>query len=249
MSSPLTTAARTIYAADVGSTRTDRKRASESGFGWARQRSDGEIEGGRDIAELAAEVADDLRAGYAVALGFEAPLAIPVPVDAGMLCRGRAGEGNRSCTAPVGLAVSALGLHQAAWILAEIRAALGPGATTVPFAHVAAEWPVAGPTLFCWEAFVSGPAHSEDHIRDAATAVRAFLAAEADLAAATVVRAERPLSLIAAAALWSGWITDPAALHTQTAVIRPATAYSGAIRPGRCAPREGTRPGVARGFV
>ena len=223
------TAGRVLYAADIGSTRTDGKRRRGSRFGWARLREDGAVEGGRSITDLAAAVTDDLRMGHAVALGFEAPLAIPVPTDAARLCRGRAGEGSRSCTAPVGLAVSALGLHQAAWVLAEIGTALGAGAAAVRFAHEAAEWPGPDRTLFCWEAFVSGPAHSEDHVRDAATAVTAFAAAEGDLAAATTVRAERPLSLIAAAALWSGWLADPSALHAHTAVVRPASPYLGTI--------------------
>lgn len=227
------TTERRVYAADIGSTRTDSMRRPGSGFGWARLLDTGEIEGSHAITDLAASVTRDLRAGYTVALGFEAPLSIPVPADAERLCHGRAGDGNRSCTAPAGLAVSALGLHQAAWVLAEIRTALGTKATAVRFAHDAAEWPATEQTPFCWEAFVSGPAHSKDHVRDAATAVTAFSAVEADLASATTVRAERPLSLIAAAALWSGWLTDTKALHTQTAVIRPTApypAYPGSIR-------------------
>jgi len=58
--------------------------------------------------------------------------------------------------------------------------------------------------LFCWEAFVSDKAHGRKHVQDAATAAMTFLSAESNLAGATTIVAERPLSLIAAAALWSG---------------------------------------------
>jgi hypothetical protein len=221
---------RVIYAADVGSTRTDSARHRSSGFGWARVRHDGEVEGGCCIADLAAEVARDLRGGRAVALGFESPLTIPVPTNAANLCRGRAGEGSRSFAAPVGLAVTALGLHQAAWVLGAVRAEVGEHATRVMFAQRPDAWPSLSPTLFCWEAFVSGAAHSDDHVRDAATAALEFAREEGNLEGATTVHAERPLSVIAAAALWSGWLNDLAELHNGTAVIRPAAAYTGPIR-------------------
>jgi hypothetical protein len=217
---------RVAYACDVGSTRSDGKRGAQSGFGWARAERADDVEGGRSITRLVAAVAHDLSLGRSVALGFEAPLFIPVPLDAANLCRGRAGEGSRSFAAPAGLAVTALGLHQAAWVLAALRET----PHRPRFAYRSSEWPSDTPTLFCWEAFVSGPAHSDDHVRDAATAVVAFLAAESDLAAATTVHAERPLSLIGAAALWSGWVTDSDVLHAATAVIRPSTAFAGTFR-------------------
>jgi hypothetical protein len=172
-----------------------------------------------------------------VALGFEAPLFIPVPTDAASLCRGRTSEGSRSFAAPAGLAVAALGLHQAAWVLSALR----DGHDHVCFAQLASEWPAKEQTLFCWEAFVSGAAHSDDHVRDAATAAVSFIEAEADLRAATEVHAEQPLSLIGAAALWSGWASDAATLRVETAVIRPSTPFVGAIRFLDCEPREGTR--------
>lgn len=221
---------RVVYAADVGSTRTDGKRRAGSGFGWARLGKDGEVEGCASIVDLATAVAADLAAGCSVALGFEAPLAIPVPTEAPDLCRGRAGEGSRSFAAPAGLAVATLGVHQAAWVLARVRSLLGPDASNVRFSQAGADWQRGERTLICWEAFVSGAAHSADHIRDAATAVVAFAAAEADLDTASAVHAARPLSLIGAAALWSGWLADPACLHAEPVVIKPATPFTGPIR-------------------
>jgi hypothetical protein len=174
---------------------------------------------------MTAWLARDLDDGLSVALGFEAPLFIPVPLDANNLCRGRATEGSRSFAAPAGLAVTTLGLHQAAWILSTLRATR----EHVCFAHRISDWPCQVQTLFCWEAFVSERAHSDDHVRDAASALAAFFHAESDLAAATEVHAERPLSLIGTAALWSGWTKDVAALFAESAVIRPTQAFDGPI--------------------
>lgn len=171
--------------------------------------------------ELATAIAADLRRGRSVALGFEAPLTIPVPEDHRRLSFGRSNEGNRSFAAPPGLAVTTLCLHQSAWLLAELRRQLDPAASAVTYSYDASEWPPAEQTLFCWEAFVSGDAHSADHVADARTAAHAFLEHENDLAAATAVHAERPLSVIGAAALWSGWVTDPEVLRADVIVIRP----------------------------
>lgn len=218
---------RVVYACDVGSTRTDGRRRGGSGFGWARAESPDRVEGGTSIDDLVACIREDMRAGRSIALGFEAPQFIPIPESSGELCRGRAGEGARSFAAPAGLAVTALGLHEAAWVLNAVRDARQGHR----FLQGPSDWPHDGPALFCWEAFVSEAAHSADHVRDAATAVVAFMHAEDDLASATTVRAERPLSLIGAAALWSGWTVELAALHQQGPVIRPSAGYLGRVHP------------------
>lgn len=171
--------------------------------------------------ELATAIAADLRGGRSVALGFEAPLTIPVPEDHRRLSYGRSNEGNRSFAAPTGLAVTTLCLHQSAWLLAELRRQLGPAASAVTYSQDASAWPPAQQTLFCWEAFVSGDAHSADHIADARTASHAFLEHEDDLAAASAVHAERTSSVVGAAALWNGWLSNPEALRADVIVIRP----------------------------
>ena|SRR5271157_3882834 len=96
-----------------------------------------------------------------------------------------------------------------------------------------AKWPPTGdrPLLFCWEAFVSGLAHSDTHVYDAATAATAFLANESQLATANAVTAERPISLIGAVALWSRWVTEADSLHASTLVIMPNAPYRGPVEP------------------
>src|SRR5437868_3660328 len=80
---------RAIYAVDVGSTRC--KPGSAPNFAWVRidPAEPGNIVGSTDINRLAAYVIDDLQSGKSVALGFEAPLFIPVPLESPALCRGR----------------------------------------------------------------------------------------------------------------------------------------------------------------
>src|ERR1700686_2387506 len=219
---------RAIYAVDVGSTRCDK--GQEPNFAWARVDPDiaNSVIASCDIQHLANRVIGDLQCHRSVALGFEAPLFIPVPIDARTLCHGRENEGGRSFAAPAGLAVTTLGLHQAAWILRTIAECCG---NSVKFETDAAAWPPSENQrfVFCWEAFVSGSAHSATHVQDAATAAMAFLEAEHDLRAATTINAECPRSLIGAAALWSGLATDRKILHQATVVIRPAEPFRGKI--------------------
>lgn len=214
---------RRVYAVDVGSTLQDR-------FAWARvdPEEPEEIVGSSSIELLSEWLIADLQKCHSVALGFEAPLFIPVPAGASRLSKGRVGEGNRPWSAPPGLAVTSLGLHQAAWILRSVSEHCGK---SVSFEVASSAWPPGSDTtiVFCWEAFVSGPAHSPSHTRDAATAARAFVNDELRLADATKVTAEHPLSLIGAAALWSGLAVGSEVLRTPTVVLRPDRPFQGSI--------------------
>jgi hypothetical protein len=80
-----------------------------------------------------------------------------------------------------------------------------------------------------WEAFVSGNAHDDDHRRDAASAVAYFLEHEANLSDKSACRAEDPISLIGAAALWAGWSKDLSLLHAEVLVLKPHQAFEGEL--------------------
>lgn len=233
-SGALRSGGRMVYAADIGSTRS--KAGSVPNFAWVKvdPENPATLCGSTDIEKLAEQIIADLTAGRSIALGLEAPLFIPVPKQSSALCYGRENEGNRSCTAPVGLTVTALGLHEAAWILARIADCCG---SSIEFSTDPKSWRFSGrrPALFCWEAFVSNKAHSNReqsncHLRDAAAAAIAFVGAESNLVGATKIKAERPLSVIAAAALWSGLASEIALLHQPTIVIRPDEPFRGDIR-------------------
>ncbi len=185
--------------------------------------SDGTIElesgtGSHDIEMLLQHLADDMKRGINIAIGFEAPLFIPIPTDATNLSKARSGEGDRAFGAPVGLSVTTLALHQTAWLLERLR-------TQIPEHYRLTldwnEWGSKHTVLFLWEAFVSGPAHSTNDLADAATAAAAFCKAETDLDKWNAVTCERPLSLIGTALLWSGISKDLNLLRMRCLVIKP----------------------------
>ena len=74
-----------------------------------------------------------------------------------------------------------------------------------------------------------GEAHSENHVRDAATAASCFRENEGSLEQANAVRTELPLSLIGTVALWSGWDRDLEVLHRCALVIKPERKYDGTV--------------------
>lgn len=219
---------RIIYACDIGTTRCSAKTGLPS-FAWARVNpEDGAIQASSCIDKLVQQLESDIRQGCSVALGFEAPLFIPVPEDWKGLSKGREGDGNRSFASPVGLTVCALGIHQSAWILRTLYESSSRECDfTLDWQQ---HWPPRGhrPVLLCWEAFVSGAAHSELHLMDAATAVNFFYKHETELQdAREPVCAENPLSLIGSVALWSGWVSDLKFIHKPTLVIKPKEPFRG----------------------
>ncbi len=222
---------RVIYTCDVGSTRYQKKGRSPA-FAWARllpNKGIKSIQGSSDIEQLVRRLELDIKEGRSVALGFETPLFIPVPESSRDLSKGREGEGNRSFASTVGLAVCALGIHQSAWILKRLHESSSCRCDFTLDLHC---WPPSclRQVLFCWEAFVSGVAHSNQHVRDAATAVAFFFDNEQTLQKANAVRADNTISLIGAAALWSGWTSDLQYLHGSTLVLKPHSAFEGQIR-------------------
>jgi hypothetical protein len=219
-----------VYACDIGSTIQGR-------FAW--KRLDPPLaehdEENSEIEALVHSLKKDLKGGSSIALGFESPLFLPVPEMASQLSRARTGESSRSCFAPTGAAVTTLAVHQAAWILREIRA------DNIRFTLAVSDWPPTGPDqiLFCWEAFVSGPAKASCLLhagkpQSKCRPCRLLHQADADIALAgfqeafklknpvSAITTTSSLSLIGTAALWSGWATDSKILHEQAFVVRPA---------------------------
>jgi hypothetical protein len=78
----------------------------------------------------------------------------------------------------------------------------------------------AGAGVFLWGAFVTDRAKAATHVDDAAVAVAAFRDALPDPASANAVEGERPLSLLGAALVWSGWTNDPQLLRAACLVVR-----------------------------
>jgi hypothetical protein len=127
-----------------------------------------------------------------------------------------------------GATVTTLGMHQAAWILQKIYKG---GNSGYEFTTDYSKWPPPHDhkMLLCWEAFVSGGAHSKEHIRDATTATMFFLENENALEEVNAVTTEHSFSLIHSVALWVGWSTDLSGLHQMALVLKPSESYKGAI--------------------
>lgn len=201
-----------VFCADVGSVTKGR-------FGWARSKTLSDVDEVHDTSKpshLVDAVCAELAAGSPVAFGFECPLFIPVPVDQLALGRARPGDGNRSWSAGAGTGALATGLVQAAWVLEALR-------TRNPDEHLWLDWAAfsaMGRGLLLWEAFVTSAAKGVTHVDDAAIAVAAFTSALPDPRKSSTISAERPLSLIGAAAIWSGWSTDDDLLHAAPLVVR-----------------------------
>lgn len=201
-----------IVAADVGSVSNDR-------FGWDVSDPRGALPESfvpSRPSSLVEFVVGHLQVGRPVALGFECPMFVPVPEDELALGRARTGEGNRSWSAGAGTGAMGTGLVQACWIL---RAAFARCRNV----EIHLDWSAfasAGTGLLLWEAFVSAQAKGVGHVDDARIAVGAFLEALPDPRASQTITAERPLSLAATAAVWSGWSNDPARLHQPPLLVR-----------------------------
>lgn len=184
------------------------------------------IQGDTDIDACETLLQQDLRSGRRVALGIESPLFLPVPAGSNGLSRGRKGDGDRSCFAPAGGYVATLGVHELAYLLRNLR---GMAATTD-----VETWLKGGPRLLVWEAFVSGPAHTQtnDHTADAATAAAEFVARYRKRALVSDVALHpnsRSFSLAGAVLLWAGLAESVRVLESEPLVVKPSEPYVGVV--------------------
>jgi hypothetical protein len=187
-----------VFCADVGSIARD-------SFAWARRipGSDGEeLHQPESIESLAASVVHVLRDGQPVALGFEAPLFIPVPEKPDRLGKARPCDApSPSWSSSVGASVLATAMVQIPWTLGFIH-------EQIPDLRVHVKWqPFAEQQdgLLLWEAFVSGAAKGDTHEEDARSGVQAFCEQLPNPGDPTAEKTERPFSVLAAATAWAGF--------------------------------------------
>jgi hypothetical protein len=162
-----------VLAVDVGSVRGK--------FAWAALDLPNETyaDAGDHPESAVKSLVAALGTGLPTALGFEAPLSIPVPQPGPQawadLGRARAGEGSRSWSAGAGTGALATGLAEMAWIIGRLHTVLGQISVTTS----ATAWLAGRADLFIWEAFVSGPGKPPpgavgQHAADAAVAAQTF---------------------------------------------------------------------------
>jgi len=226
---------RVIYAVDVG--------APGSGLAWARVAPhSGQIPSGSTDYNLLLELlAHDLRSELPVALGFEAPLFLPVASAINDLTRARRNEPSSWSFGP-GAYVTTVAIPLIALTLRHVRSEIDPPPRV---SFDAERWlapDAPGSNLLLWEAFVWGVAHAREpnaaglraDVQDAATAVRAFLQWEAaEPRQPSSVTAQDPISIVGAASLWSGLDNDVRLLHQETLVLRPIQAMGADVLPWR----------------
>lgn len=200
-----------VAAVDVG---------SPSNIGWWRV-ADGAGTGGRELDELVELLASDLNQNRSVALGFEAPVFVPLPATAAGLNRQRVGERGRPWCAGAGTGALAMGVQQAAYVfvgLARLVRRL-PKVSFDPALLAGSE-----STLVVWEAFVSAKAKNraaiDPHVDDARVAVAEF----AERLARGVVRSDidelTVLNLAGAGLLAAGLSADAGLLSQPSVVVR-----------------------------
>jgi len=177
---------------------------------------------GRLIEDLVQLLAEDLLADRSVALGFEAPLFVPLPATAADLGRARDGGRNRPWSAGAGAAVTAYAAQQVAWVLNALGQLIGARPLRVGLDSAA--WILGDLDLLLWEAFVSGAAKdrasTDPHVDDARAAAREFLQRFQEGAVRSDVTAPVVFSLAGAAVLRAGLSTDMDLLSQAPVVVR-----------------------------
>lgn len=178
---------------------------------------------GDDIDRCIAACAEALRKGP-LALGFEAPMFVPMRHDPSKLTRARDGEcgdfGNRPFSAGAGATVLVTGLVVVSYVLSRLRAEVSGAQATLdwraPFCRP-------GQSLV-FEAFVSNQPKSNDprrHIQDARLAVAAFkrgILNASDFRSA--VNEATIFNLLGAILLRCGWTAAPTFLSAPCLVVR-----------------------------
>jgi hypothetical protein len=190
-------------------------------FGWAIV-GDATAEGA-DIDRCVETLAAALRIGP-LALGFEAPMFVPIRKDPNRLTttrRGDSGKGmpSRPFSASAGATVLVTGLVVVSYILDTLR-------PLVPETRATLDWksPLIGPgQLMLFEAFVTDQRKIADtrHVEDAHLAVAVFQRGMRDPANfKSSVDEPICLNLLGAIILRTGWDTDPAILSRPGLVVR-----------------------------
>jgi len=169
-------------------------------IGWAIIGPDGE-ETGQNLDEFTERFAE-LSEGRSAALGFEAPLFIPIGRPVAKLTTQRNGDNGKPWSAAAGATVTTIGLAVVSHVLADLRQRLPLKIATLDWTA----WP-SGDALLLFEAFVSGANHAApgEHELDAQNAARAFHTAQPDLDAANAISKKHVLSLVGICMARTGW--------------------------------------------
>jgi hypothetical protein len=145
------------------------------------------------------------------------PLFIPVPPDSVLLGKARPCDANAPAwCSPVGASVLAIGLPEVAWVLSFLREH-GPDAQVFfrweRFAELQSG-------MLLWEAFVTRDAKGATHEEDARIGVNTLCNQLPNPGNANGDDTARPLSLVAACAMWAGWEVQMEDLRSPCVLVR-----------------------------
>ena len=201
------TQAPVVGVIDIGSPRSGK-------LGWVVL-DDGAEAFGNDLDAFIEEFSSNCD-GRPAALGFEAPLFVPVRDQARMLTSARHGEGSRPWSAGAGANALAIAVPIVAYTLKRLRLLLPGYKAEVQPGYWERD------SLLIFEAFVSGSSKAVHHHEDAAIAARVFAAGVGDLGALNAIKEPDVLSLCGAALIYSGWV-DPSieAVTSPVLVVKP----------------------------
>lgn len=178
---------------------------------------------GTDLDKAIDEIADRLPRGP-VALGFEAPLYVPMRTVAADLTKARSGECvggvNRPYSASAGSTVLAIATVVVPYVLKALRAAAPTCVATIDY-HAFFQEPSG---LLLFEAFVTNQKKSHDarHVEDAELAASHLLrVAQQKSALESAISEPEYLNLLGAMMLRTGWSRDISVLDEECLVVRP----------------------------
>ncbi len=202
-----------VFCADIGS-------IPQESFAWARRipgSDEEEVHEAGNIESLARAIVFQLDHDRPVAVGFEMPLFVPVPVDSSRLGKQRPCDVDAPAwSSGPGGTVMATGLAQVPWVLRYVHERAASNRVHFRWEPFAAE----RRGLLLWEAFVSGAAKGQSHEEDARNGLDAFCSQLPSPGDASADETENPFSLIAAAASWAGWEVAPEALRSACVLVR-----------------------------
>ena len=186
-------------------------------IGWAILNGD-RAETGNNLDEFI-QLFGDLAKDKPAALGFEAPLFIPLNDKLENLTKQRNGENGRPWSAGAGATVTTISLAITTYTLSNLRQLMPDSIAILDWK----DWPASN-NLLIFEAFVSGSNHAGpgEHWKDALNAAIGFREALGDLDAANAIHCENVLSLVGACLIRSGWMSENQdVLEKNCLVIRP----------------------------
>ena len=206
---------------DIGSPKVNPK-TKQNNIGWAIVGD--ETSCGCDLDKCIKALTRLLKAGP-LALGFEAPMFVPMRNKPVCLTSVRCGEGNRAFSASIGATALVASTVVVPYVLRNLKQAVPDGTTTLNW-HDWSRNLTEPRKMLLFEAFVTNQNKQTDarHIEDAQLAAKELytkLQNKEEIESSVTV--DECFSILGAMLLRTGWTTDASVLSQSCLVVRPGT--------------------------